>query len=65
MPGDSGLPVAFPNGIDGSVTDKLTFAVLEGSAAYPMKYPAYNAMTFYSYLAVATAPCRVWVPVVV
>ena len=39
MPGNSGLPVAFPNGIDGSVTNKLTFAVLEGSAAYSMKYP--------------------------
>ena len=57
LPDDSALPVAVPNGIDGSVTNKMTFAVLEGSAAYPMKYPDYYAVTFYSYLAVAPAPC--------
>ena len=54
---DSELPVAVPTGIDGSVTNKMTFAVLEGFAAYPMVYPDYYAMTFYSYLAVAPAPC--------
>ena len=53
MPGDSELPVAVPNGIDGSVTNKLTYAVLDGSAAYPMKYPDWYTMIFYSYLAVA------------
>ena len=57
LPDDSELPVAVPNGIDGSVTSKMTFAVLEGSAAYPMKYPDHYAVTFYSYLAVAPAPC--------
>ena len=57
MPDDSELPVAVPDGIDGSVTNKLTFAVLEGSAEYPMKYPGYYAMTFYSCLAVAPALC--------
>ena len=57
LPDDSELSVAVPVGIDGLVTKKMTFAVLEGSAAYSMKYPDYFAMTFYSYLAVAPAPC--------
>ena len=57
MPGDSELPVEVPDGIDVSVTNKLTFAVLDGSAAYPMKYPDYYGMIFYSYLAVGPAPC--------
>ena len=57
LPDDSELPVAVPIGIDGSVTNQMTFAVLEGSAAQPMKYPDYYAMTFYSFLAVAPAPC--------
>ena len=54
MPGDAELPVAVPNGIDGSVTNKLTYAV-----PYPMKYPDYYAVIFFSYLAVAPAPCCV------
>ena len=57
MPGIPELLVTDPKGIDGIVTNKMTFAVLEGSAAYPMEYPDYYAMTFHSYLAVAPAPC--------
>ena len=59
MPGIPELLVVDPKGIDGTVTRKQTYAVLGGSAAHSMKYPNYYALTFYSCLAVAPAPCCV------
>ena len=58
-PGIPELLVADPQGIGGTINIKQTNAELGGSAAHSIKYPDYYALTFYSCLAVAPAPCCV------
>ena len=63
-----GIPeslVTDPKSIDGIVTIEQTYAVVGGVTAQHVEYPDHHTLIFYSYLAVAPAPCRVWVPVVV